>query len=175
MEIDLRAARYPATRMGRTVPLVAHAASPTGAAETVRALAAKYADDPRVHTVAVDNAKGRGNADVAPLDALPRASRNRLHETLKTVLDAEHQAGLVSDNLYRGFNAPDVEPARGAADGQHAEQVGEGELSQAAREAGDTTYQASVVELARSTPPTLGQGPQDRESNAVFLAHGRAA
>ena len=66
MEIDLRAARYPATRMGRTVPLVAHAASPTGAAETVRALAAKYAVDPRVHTVAVDNAKGRGNADVAP-------------------------------------------------------------------------------------------------------------
>ena len=56
------------------------------------------ADDPRGDIVAVDNAKGRGNADVAPLDALPRASENRFHETLKTPLDAEHQAGIVSDN-----------------------------------------------------------------------------
>lgn len=133
------------------------------------------ADDPRVHTAAADNANGRRNAGIARLGALPWVSANRRHETLKTALAAEHHAGLVAENPNRGFNAPDAEPARGTADGQYTDRAGEGELSQVARAADDTSNQASAVEPAHSTRPTLGRGSQDRASNAVFLAHGRAA
>jgi hypothetical protein len=91
-----------AMRMGRTVPLKEHARTHQGSAETIREIAKKYAGDDRVELIVIDNSKGKNKAEISSLDKLPRQDYNGIKEKLYAALEAEHQAGRISDQVRRG-------------------------------------------------------------------------
>ncbi len=122
---------------GRTVPLSEHAKTHVGSYETIKALREKYANDPRVRFTYFDNSRGKGNGKFVQFADLPslvddsaygqeperseaagvhapvqRGSSGTLEARLREALDAEHQAGRISDAVYRGFAGQDpVTPA----------------------------------------------------------------
>jgi hypothetical protein len=91
-----------AMRMGRTVPLDDHVATHVGSRSAMDALQAKYAGDPRVTFVGFDNSLGKGNVAQKAIDLLPKVDENGLRERLENALDAEHQAGRISDAVRNG-------------------------------------------------------------------------
>jgi hypothetical protein len=90
---------------GRTVPVSEHAKTHIGAAKVVRQLAEKYADDPRVNVMAVDNSRSKGNARVSSLDLVPELdlAHNELVGKLNEALEQQREAGKISDSVFRGF------------------------------------------------------------------------
>lgn len=90
---------------GRTVPLREHARTHSGVRPTIEAIAARYADDPRVSVTAIDNSQGRGKQKVVDLASLPRVEETSLHGSLQDALDQARTGGLAED-LYRGFGGP---------------------------------------------------------------------
>lgn len=100
-----RAQRMAAERgTGRTVPLAEHAKTHAGVRGVMDALAQQYADDARVQIVAIDNTRGRGNAQVVDLESLPQVEQNSLHGQLAAALEEARSGGL-DDAIYRGFAA----------------------------------------------------------------------
>lgn len=94
-----------AEKMGRTVPLNAHAETHTGASKTIRELQQKYADEPRVAIIAVDNSRGKGNQELVSLDKLPVVEDNFLLERLSNELESQYQTGKISERTYHGTRA----------------------------------------------------------------------
>lgn len=90
---------------GRTVPLREHARTHAGVRPTIEAIAARYADDPRVKVTAIDNSLGKGKQKVVDLASLPRVEEDSLHGSLQDALDQARTGGLAED-LYRGFRGP---------------------------------------------------------------------
>lgn len=90
---------------GRTVPLREHARTHSGVRPTIEAIAARYADDPRVKVTAIDNSQGKGKQKVVDLASLPRVEEDSLHGSLQDALDQARTGGLAED-LYRGFGGP---------------------------------------------------------------------
>ncbi|WP_414615976.1 zeta toxin family protein [Stenotrophomonas geniculata] len=90
---------------GRTVPLREHARTHAGVRPTIEAIAARYADDPRVKVTAIDNSQGKGKQKVVDLASLPRVEEDSLHGSLQDALDQARTGGLAED-LYRGFRGP---------------------------------------------------------------------
>ena len=93
-------ALHRAMRMGRTVPLDAHADTHIGASSTIRELQQKYQNDERVKFVSVDNSLGKGNQQLSALDNLPQVTDNGLTERLNDALETEYQAGRISEKVY---------------------------------------------------------------------------
>lgn len=91
-----------AMKKGRTVPLETHAQTHVGAAATIKALAEKYKDDPRVRIDVIDNSRGPGKQVLSSMEAIPALEYNRVREDLHQALEAEHAAGRISDAVYRG-------------------------------------------------------------------------
>lgn len=87
---------------GRTVPLREHARTHAGVRPTIEAIAARYADDPRVRVAVIDNSGGKGQQKLVDLASLPRVEEDSLHGNLQDALDQARAAGL-ADDLYRGF------------------------------------------------------------------------
>jgi len=120
---------------GRTVPLEEHARTHTGVRPTIEALAERYRDNPRVNITAIDNSRGRGNAQIVDLESLPRVEEDSLRERLQTSLDEARTGGLAED-LYRGFSAAgrsEGQPRNGspprAGDGRQPQPQDRGEVS----------------------------------------------
>ena len=90
---------------GRTVPLREHARTHAGVRPTIEAIAARYADDPRVRVAAIDNSGGKGQQKLVDLASLPRVEEDSLHGNLQNALEQARAAGL-ADDLYRGFGGP---------------------------------------------------------------------
>lgn len=90
---------------GRTVPLREHARTHAGVRPTIEALAARYAEDPRVNIDVIDNSGGKGQQKMTDLASLPRVEEDSLHGSLQDALDQARAAGLAED-LYRGFGGP---------------------------------------------------------------------
>lgn len=86
---------------GRTVPLVEHAKTHVGAAQTIQALAERYADNPRVHIGIIDNTRGKGKAALADLDFIRRFDYSDMEGKLHAALDAEHAAGRITTEIHR--------------------------------------------------------------------------
>lgn len=105
---------------GRTVPLTEHARTHRGAAEVIQQLAERYKDDPRVHITVIDNTRGKGGARLADLGFVRGFDYNGLEGKLYEALKQEHDAGRISEDVFRategpaGFDAsPDVRPGNG--------------------------------------------------------------
>ncbi|WP_312252721.1 zeta toxin family protein [Stenotrophomonas sp.] len=90
---------------GRTVPLREHARTHIGVRPTIEALAARYADDPRVNIDVIDNSGGKGQQKMTDLASLPRVEEDSIHGSLQDALDQARAGGLAED-LYRGFGGP---------------------------------------------------------------------
>ncbi len=88
---------------GRTVPLEEHVKTHLGAIETAKKLAKEYADDPRVDIKVVDNSLGRGNATEKTLQWLEGLTYNDVEQQVKAALEAEREAGRISEDTYQGF------------------------------------------------------------------------
>lgn len=106
---------------GRTVPLREHARTHAGVRPTIEALAARYADDPRVNIDVIDNSGGKGQQKMADLASLPRVEEDSLHGSLQDALDQARAGGLAED-LYRGFGGP----GRGAREALGRDLAGNG-------------------------------------------------
>jgi len=106
---------------GRTVPLREHARTHAGVRPTIEAVAARYADDPRVKVTAIDNSQGKGKQKVVDLASLPRVEEDSLHGSLQDALDQARTGGLAED-LYRGFSGP----GRGAPAALAGDRAGNG-------------------------------------------------
>lgn len=91
-----------AMRMGRAVPLDAHAATHIGAAETIVKLSEIYRSDPRVSIRVLDNTNGKGGANEAGIAFVKQFDYNNLRERLVDALHQEHQNGRINDAIYRG-------------------------------------------------------------------------
>jgi hypothetical protein len=153
-----------AMRMGRTVPLREHARTHQGSAETVRALAQKYAGDERVQILAVDNSRGKDAARLVSLDDLPKADYTDLEVKLREALDQEHAAGRISPEIYRGTAAAADGPQGVVAEGGagvrgQLEQADGGSPSQAVLtpEAVSAYLDAQVAHIEATTPDILVQ------------------
>jgi hypothetical protein len=84
-------------------------------------LAAHYADHPNVHIDVLDNNRGRGNATVVSLDALKALDYNATREQALAALEAELQAGRISEAVYRGFAGRARPQVPGEAGGRQGE------------------------------------------------------
>lgn len=96
---------------GRTVPLPSHLETHFGARETIEALAAKYADDPRVKFRLIDNSRGKDNSafvDLADIPKLDRGEYNSVRENALNTLEAARADGRISEAVYRGFRDGEV-------------------------------------------------------------------
>lgn len=107
-----RASRMEADKgSGRTVPLIEHAKTHTGSLSVIRDLAQRYGDDPRVKIEVYDNSRGVGQTAASNVESLPYFDYNSLVGELRNVLETEHNAGRISDAIYRGV-AGTSEPSR---------------------------------------------------------------
>lgn len=92
---------------GRTVPLDEHAKTHVGSARTMEELQEHYQGNDRVQFVFLNNrAKAKGQVEIVePANSrefLRSMETENLNEQLKGVLDAEYEAGRISENVYRG-------------------------------------------------------------------------
>lgn len=103
---------------GRTVPLQEHARTHAGVRGVMDAIEQRYADDPRVELVAIDNSRGKGQQEIVELASLPKVEEDSLRERLQASLEEARSAGLAED-LYQGFSAAgrQASPRVGAGDG----------------------------------------------------------
>lgn len=90
------------TGSGRTVPLDEFAHQHSSIQDSMRQVAEKYANDPRVKLSVIDNSRGKGKTELSTLDALPKnSSFADLKPWLQKILEDEHNAGRISDTIYR--------------------------------------------------------------------------
>ena len=116
-----------ATRMGRTVPLDAHEETHTGARLVMDQLAEKYAGNPDVEITAIDNSKGKGNAEITALANIPQMADNDLKGKLYAALEEAYQTGAITEAIYRGTKGDvaatgAVQPGSNEATGRQLEQ-----------------------------------------------------
>lgn len=91
-----------AERQGRTVRIDAHADSHIGSLKVVGQLMEHYKGDPRVNIVVLDNSHGPGGAVETTIDKLPAWEYDALAQELINVVQADYEAGRISDRVYRG-------------------------------------------------------------------------
>ncbi len=160
---------------GRTVPLREHARTHVGVRPTIEAIAARYADDPRVHVSAIDNSRGKNKQQVVDLATLPRVEETTIHERLQAALEDARAGGLAED-LYRGFGGPG-QSARPALEGNRG---GNQRPSQGApRESGKTgevgpaeSPVTAARQLAAEIPDASIVVGADADGNAVHRTLG---
>lgn len=87
---------------GRTVPLEVLAEDHPAARANFEALADKYANDPRVDIIAIDNTRGKDNAAIVDVAELPTVDYNNLEGKFYEILQNRYAEGRISDAVYRG-------------------------------------------------------------------------
>ena len=118
---------------GRTVPLEVLAEDHPAARANFEALAAKYADDPRVDVIAIDNSRGKDNAAIVDVAELPTGEYNNLEAKFYEILQNRYADGSISDAIYRGvldtYRPPQQDLGQGAGrgTGEVAQQLAQGD------------------------------------------------
>lgn len=102
-----------AERQGRTVRIDAHADSHIGSLKVVSQLMERYKDDPRVNIVVLDNSRGQGGAVKTTIDKLPVWEYDALAQELINVVQADYEAGRISERVYRGTLGQRADLTRG--------------------------------------------------------------
>lgn len=129
-----------AMKKGRTVPLIEHARTHVGSAETIRMLTEHYANDPRVDIQVIDNTGAKGKVTLGKIDQIVPQEYTGLVGKLHEALQKEHAAGRISDAVFQGTLAdyrPDPRlqvgegvsrggPEAGAGNGGQPEQASTG-------------------------------------------------
>lgn len=87
---------------GRTVPLEIIAADHRDARANIDKLAAKYANDPRVTILAIDNSRGPGNATIVDVAKIPTVNYNGIEAKFYEILQKSYENREISDAVYYG-------------------------------------------------------------------------
>jgi hypothetical protein len=93
---------------GRVVQLATHLATHRKAVETVLALHAHYADEPRVAFSFIHNTGKLGEARPATIDLVRNADYTGIGEGLRFALEAAHSTNKITDTQYRRILGLDV-------------------------------------------------------------------
>ncbi len=88
---------------GRTVPLGDFVQNHVNSPVTVQTLAKEYAGNPRVQFSAIDNNHGKDGAIPMSIDDLKHYDYNETAASVSAALEKEHDAGKISDAVYKGF------------------------------------------------------------------------
>jgi hypothetical protein len=89
-----------AEHKGRTVPIASHEETHRDAVRTVDELRKKYARNPKVQFIAIDNNHGPGGARAVPFDKLPKHEANM--EKMRLAVQRAYNAGEISARVYHG-------------------------------------------------------------------------
>lgn len=115
---------------GRTVPLTVFVKQHPESRSNIDRLAERYADNPNVELIGIDNTHGPGKAKVVPLADLPRFDYNRLEEKTYEILRQEYAAGNISEAIYLGtlgdYRPKQPSGAAGAGAGRQSKRNGVG-------------------------------------------------
>lgn len=124
---------------GRTVPIEEHTNTHVGAMHVLAPYADHFDGHEDVALKYIDNSRGAGNQVLVSIEDIPRLEYNSTREQVAKTLEAEWDAGHLSESVYRGFGG--TRPARdtggagaagaaGAAGpggaGEHAQEPGAG-------------------------------------------------
>lgn len=90
-----------AMRGGRTVPVDALVKGHAGSSNVVRKLQAEFSGNPKFKIFAVDNSKGPGAAQIAPLESITPVIIDGLKERFINATEEEYKAGRISESVYR--------------------------------------------------------------------------
>jgi len=91
---------------GRTVPLNDHIDTHRGSLNVVGKLAEKYKDNPNVNIQAIDNSRGKGNAefiDLSNLDKFKVKDYNKVTKDIENILEEAHAQGQITTDTFKGF------------------------------------------------------------------------
>ena len=160
---------------GRTVPLEVLAEDHLAARANFEALAAKYADDPRVEMIAIDNSRGKNNAAIVDIAQMPPGNYNDLEAKFYDTLQAKYADGSISDAVYRGvldtYRPPqqDLGPGAGRGTGEVAQQLAQGDAGRA-----QADPDAVAVEQALTERPDLTIADEDGQETLAANALAQA-
>lgn len=87
---------------GRTVPIVEHAKTHTGAAQVIQQLAERYKDDPRVAITVIDNTRWKGGSKESDLGFVRRFDYNGVEEKLHEANQKAYDVGRISRSIFEG-------------------------------------------------------------------------
>lgn len=93
---------------GRTVPITEHAQTHVGSAKTIKELAERYANDPRVNIQVLDNSHGKDGVRLGSIDAIPALEYTRVRGDLDEALEQAYRSGAISEAVYRGTKGQDA-------------------------------------------------------------------
>lgn len=103
---------------GRTVPIVEHIKTHVGARQVIAQIAARYAGDSRVSVMVIDNSRGAGKAAKSRLADIPDLQYDDVEPKVLAALEAEREAGRISDSVYRGFARSERSESDSGGNGQ---------------------------------------------------------
>lgn len=157
---------------GRTVPLKSFAKQHPAARENIDKLAIKYADNPNVDMIGIDNSHGPGNAKIVSVAEIPTFDYNGLEAKLYDILQEEFAAGRISEAVYTG-TLGDYRPEQsggetGAGDGRQPEPQRPSPRSGTGGEPATPT-QAAVDQTLADTPDLIVADEQGRPVPASQL------
>ena len=100
---------------GRTIPLETHVSTHVGANQTIRQIAKKYADEPRLAIEAVNNNNGRGNAELFDsVDDVPIIIERKLAAEVGAALEEALENGTITQEIFEGFKGTRAADGAGA-------------------------------------------------------------
>lgn len=166
-----------AMRMGRTVPIDEHARTHVGAARTIKELAERYKDDPRVSIDIIDNSLGKNAARVSDLGVVRDLEYNAVREDLLRNLEAARASGSITEAVYRGTAGAEGRragggPQAGRGNRGESESPGDGRsltaaerVSAAPPEVQQAALRTAVAQAVEGRPievePILSELPSD--------------
>lgn len=145
---------------GRTIPIDVLVEAHVEAISTVKRLAKEYDNDPGVEFIPVNNSLGHHNAAPMDLENIPDITYTDIESKVKEALNAEYQAGRISDNVYRGFQA---EAPGSTSRGASADQ----EAGQGTRSGGDKQPELRSDE---GQDPLLSVDEEPADSSNILLS-----
>lgn len=104
-----------AERMGRTVPIDKHIETHVNARRTMDALVQHYAEDPRVAIFAVDNSRGKHNAQATALENIPQVNEVGLYDQAYAETEAAFRRGDIGQATLDGTVGRRADGAQGSA------------------------------------------------------------
>lgn len=168
-----RAARQEAKYgSGRTVPLDEHIGTHTGARQAIEQIAAHYAGDDRVQLQVIDNSRGKDAAANAALRDIPKFDErayNELRGKAIEALDAEHQAGRISDAVRTGF-APNAAADEPGSLGRLQSSDGRGNPAEPAQARKPDRVVEAARQAAISADIQVPTGEIDADGNPVTMS-----
>ena len=167
-----------ANRMGRPVPIDSHIDTHLGAPDAIVKLAEHYKDDPRVKIRVIDN--NGPKPQLSSVEALKNLDYTGVKEKLYDALEAHHEAGTISPEIYRAVKGAGAGPLEG--DGQvHAENApepsgsggpsGEGEPVSGSAPAGAPAAPSETSILIPGTDKSIPAQYRLRELSDVQASH----